>query len=157
MDSTVDGSEAVLRFFPNKTEFNNYNVITLSYNLNELVGSATTQILGLSTSIGAGSSTSSLVHIGAATTLGGSSQGGGEVIVATVGTASTTGIATGRLDELHNPRSAKVIVSIATSEGTVEYNELNMIMHQSAVGLGTTVAFEQYGQLTIHNLSLIHI
>ena len=26
-----------------------------------------------------------------------------------------------------------------------------MIMHQSAVGLGTTVAFEQYGQLTIHN------
>ena len=24
-------------------------------------------------------------------------------------------------------------------------------MHQSAVGLGTTVAFEQYGQLTIHN------
>ena len=151
MDSTVDGSEAVLRFFPNKSEFNNYNVVTLSYNLNELVGSATTQILGLSTSIGAGSSTSALVHIGAATTLGGSSQGGGEVIVATVGTASTTGLATGQLDELHNPRSAKVIVSIATSEGTVEYNELNMIMHQSAVGLGTTVAFEQYGQLTIHN------
>ena len=52
---------------------------------------------------------------------------------------------------LHNPRSAKVIVSIATSEGTVEYNELSMIMHQSAVGLGSTVAFEQYGQLTIHN------
>ena len=50
MDSTVDGSEAVLRFFPNKSEFNNYNVTTLSYNLNELVGSATTQILGLSTS-----------------------------------------------------------------------------------------------------------
>ena len=24
-------------------------------------------------------------------------------------------------------------------------------MHQSAVGLGSTVAFEQYGQLTIHN------
>ena len=151
MDTDVDGSEAVLKFFPNKSEFNNYNVVTLSYNLNELVGSATTQILGLSTSVGAASSTSALVHIGAATTLGGSSQGGGEVIVATVGTASTTGIATGRLDELHNPRSAKVIVSIATSEGTVEYNELNMIMHQSAVGLGTTVAFEQYGQLTIHN------
>ena len=65
---------------------------TLSYNLNELVGGGTTQILGLSTSIGVGSSTSALVHIGAATTLGGSSQGGGEVIVATVGTASTTGI-----------------------------------------------------------------
>ena len=36
MDSTVDGSEAVLRFFPTKSEFNNYNVTTLSYNLNEL-------------------------------------------------------------------------------------------------------------------------
>ena len=46
MDSAVDGSEAVLRFFPNKSEFNNYNVTTLSYNLNELVGSATTQIAG---------------------------------------------------------------------------------------------------------------
>ena len=153
MDTDVDGSEAVLRFFPTKSEFNNYNVTTLSYNLNELVGSATSQILGLSTSIGVGSSTSALVHIGAATTLAGFSQAGDEteVIIATVGTASTTGIATGRLDQLHNPRSAKVIVSIATSEGTVEYNELNMIMHQSAVGLGTTVAFEQYGQLTIHN------
>ena len=74
----------------NKSENNNYNVITLSYNLNELVGSATTQILGLSTSIGAGSSTSALVHIGAATTLGGSSQGAVRY-VATVGTASTTG------------------------------------------------------------------
>ena len=55
MDSTVDGSEAVLRFFPTKSEFNNYNVTTLSYNLNELVGSATTQLLGLSTAIGASS------------------------------------------------------------------------------------------------------
>ena len=36
MDSAVDGSEAVLRFFPTKSEFNNYNVTTLSYNLNEL-------------------------------------------------------------------------------------------------------------------------
>ena len=55
-----------------------------------------------------------------------------------------------RLDapyQLFNPRSAKVIVSIATSEGTVEYNELSLVMHQSNVGLGSTVAFEQYGQV----------
>jgi len=151
MDTAVDGNDAVLRFFPNKSEFNNYNVTTLSYNLNELVGSATSQILGLSTSVG--TATTALVHIGAATTLAGFSQAGDEVevIVATVGTASTTGIQTGRNDQVHNARSAKMIVSIATSEGTVEYNELNMIMHQNPVGLGSTVAFEQYGQLTIHN------
>ena len=163
MDSTVDGNDAVLRFFPNKTEFNNYNVVTLSYNLNELVGGGTTTIVGTSTAIGASSNpVGALVHIGAATTLGGSSQGGGEVIVATVGSASTTGIAltSGSRNysaadtakyELFNPRSAKILVSIATSEGTVEYNELSLVMHQSNVGLGTTVAFEQYGQLTIHN------
>ncbi len=151
MDTDVDGTEAVLKFFPNKSEFNNYNVVTLSYNLNEL-GLTTSLTAGISTSIGASSSpASALVHIGAATTLGGSAHGGGEVIIATVGTASTTGLATGNAEELHNPRSAKVIVAIATSEGTVEYNELSMVMNQSAVGLGSTVAFEQYGQLTIHN------
>jgi len=163
MDSAVDGNEAVLNFFPNKSEFNNYNVTTLSYNLNELVGSGTTQIVGLSTSIvnrsNPGIGTTALVHIGAATTLAGSSHAGDEVevIIATVGTASTdggvfnTGLGTARSDELYNPRSAKMIVSVATSEGTVEYNELSMIMHQNPVGLGSTVAFEQYGQLTIHN------
>ena len=159
---TVDGSEAVLRFFPTKSEFNNYNVTTLSYNLNEL-GLSTSLTAGVSTAIGASSNpVGALVHIGAATTLGGSAHGGGEFIIATVGTASTTGIAltSGSVNysasdtaqyQLFNPRSAKVIVSIATSEGTVEYNELSLVMHQSAVGLGSTVAFEQYGQLTIHN------
>ena len=90
MDSAVDGNEAVLNFFPNKSEFNNYNVTTLSYNLNELVGSGTTQIVGLSTSIvnrsNPGIGTTALVHIGAATTLAGSSHAGDEVevIIATV-------------------------------------------------------------------------
>ena len=154
MDSSVDGSEAVLRFFPNKSEFNNYNVTTLSYNLNEL-GLTTSLTAGISTSIGAGSNpVGALVHIGAATTLGGTAHGGGEVIVATVGSATTTGLpsAAGKAPfEMFCPRSAKTIVAIATSEGTVEYNELSMVMHQSNVGLGSTVAFEQYGQLTIHN------
>ena len=154
MDSTVDGSEAVLRFFPTKSEFNNYNVTTLSYNLNEL-GLTTSLTAGVSTSIGAGSNpVGALVPIGAATTLGGTAHGGGEVIVATVGSATTTGLpsAAGKAPfEMFCPRSAKTIVAIATSEGTVEYNELSMVMHQSAVGLGSTVAFEQYGQLTIHN------
>ena len=93
MDSTVDGSEAVLRFFPTKSEFNNYNVTTLSYNLNEL-GLSTSLTVGTSTAIGASSNpVGALVHIGAATKLGGSAHGGGEFIIATVGTASTTGIA----------------------------------------------------------------
>ena len=154
MDTEVDGNEAVLRFFPTKSEFNNYNVTTLSYNLNEL-GLTTSLTAGISTSIGSGSNpVGALVHIGAATTLGGSAHGGGEVIVATVGTASTTGTPSSGNKapfEMHSPRSAKTIVAIATSEGTVEYNELSMVMHQSPVGLGSTVAFEQYGQLTIHN------
>ena len=145
-----------------KSEFNNYNVSTLSYNLNEL-GLSTSLTVGTSTAIGASSNpVGALVHIGAATTLGGSAHGGGEFTIATIGSASTTGIAltSGSVNysaadtaqyQLFNPRSAKVIVSIATSEGTVEYNELSLVMHQSAVGLGSTVAFEQYGQLTIHN------
>ena len=67
MDSTVDGSEAVLRFFPTKSEFNNYNVTTLSYNLNEL-GLSTSLTAGVSTAIGASSNpVGALVHIGAAT------------------------------------------------------------------------------------------
>jgi len=154
MDSEVDGTDAVLRFFPTKSEFNNYNVVTLSYNLNEL-GLTTSLTAGVSTSIGASSDpVGALVHIGAATTLGGSAHGGGEVIVATVGSATTTGLpsSAGKAPfEMFCPRSAKTIVAIATSEGTVEYNELSMVMHQSSVGLGTTVAFEQYGQLTIHS------
>ena len=116
MDSTVDGNEAVLNFFPNKSEFNNYNVTTLSYNLNEL-GLTTSLTAGISTSIGAGSNpVGALVHIGAATTLGGTAHGGGEVIVATVGSATTTGLpsAAGKAPfEMFCPRSAKTIVAIA--------------------------------------------
>ena len=80
-----------------------------------------------------------------------------EVKILTVGTASTTGVAltSGSRNytsadaskyQLFNPRSAKIIVSVATSEGTVEYNELSLVMHQN-VGVGSEVAWETYGQL----------
>ena len=158
MDTAVDGTDAVLQFHPVKSEKNNYNVVTLSYNLDEFVGVATTGAPGAAaTTIGNG--TSALVSIGASNVLG---TGGQEVKICTVGTASTTGIAltAGSINyegasaskyQLFNPTSAKIIVSIATSEGSVEYDELSLIYHPGSVGVGTTVEWHEYGQLAIHN------
>ena len=78
----------------------------LSYNLMNLL-EVQHQIWFIN-SIGAGSSTSALVHWCCHNT-GWISQGGGEVIVDPPGTASTTGLATGQL-ESSNPRSAKVML-----------------------------------------------
>ena len=135
-DYRLDGSDGVLEFFPNKFAFNNYNVVTWSYNIdgigigtNTVVSSGTTTI-GIST----GSLSESLVSIAASNVLiaGGSS---GDIV-------SITGIgATNR----NNCRSAKVLVSVETDLGDVEFDELNII-HD-----GSDVAFETYGQLTIHS------
>ena len=89
-----------------------------------------------------------MVSIGSSNVLG---TGGQEIKIATVGTASTTGVGTTSVNatnELYNPRSAKIIVAIATSEGSVEYDELSMIY--SGVG-NTSIVWQEYGQLAIHN------
>ena len=130
----------------------------------------TTSLTALgSTTIGSSSNPQrALVSIGASNVLAGTAHSAisgvpAEVRILTVGTASTTGVAltSGSRNytsadaskyQLFNPRSAKIIVSVATSEGTVEYNELSLVMHQN-VGVGSTVAWETYGQLSIHNRS----
>ena len=35
-DSVVEGSDSVLRFFPTKFRLNNYNVITMSYSMDQI-------------------------------------------------------------------------------------------------------------------------
>ena len=151
MDTVVDGTDAVLQFHPIKSEKNNYNVITLSYNLDELGFSTSLVALGQTTIGSSSTPPGALVSIGSSNVLG---TGGQEVKIATIGTASTTGIALTTTsaaqaqNELYNPRSAKVIVAIATSEGSVEYDELSMIY--SGVG-NTSIVWHEYGQLAIHN------
>ena len=154
MDTTVDGTDAVLQFHPIKSEKNNYNVITLSYNLDELGFTTSLTAIGATTIGKSTAPPSALVSIGASNVLG---TGGQAIKICTVGTASSTGtilptgfgntnagIHTGEYT-LFNPRSAKIIVAIATSEGSVEYDELSMISD------GTNIDWHEYGQLAIHN------
>jgi len=148
MDTVVDGDEAILQFHPRKYEFNNYNVISLSYNLDELGLTTSLTAVG-STTIGSSATPpGALVSIGASVVLG---SGGTEVEICTVGTASTTGIALTttaagtQQNQLFNPRSAKIIVSVATTNDTAEYTEISMI-HD-----GTNVEWHDYGQLSIHS------
>ena len=154
MDTVVDGTDAVLQFHPIKAEKNNYNVITMSYNLDELGVTTSLTAIGKTTIGESTSPPSPLVAIGVSNVIG---VGGSEVKICTVGTASTTGTALTSIPgvagvgtekyDLYNPRSAKIIVSIATSEGSVEYDELSLI-----VGTGmTSLEWHEYGQLAIHN------
>ena len=154
MDTVVDGTDAVLQFHPIKSEKNNYNVITLSYNLDELGFTTSLTAIGATTVGKSTNPPSALVSIGASNVLG---TGGQAIKICTVGTASSTGtilptgygntnagIHTGEYT-LFNPRSAKIIVAIATSEGSIEYDELSMISD------GTNIDWHEYGQLAIHN------
>ena len=146
-DTAVDGTDAVLQFHPIKAEKNNYNVVTLSYNLDELGFTTSLTAIG-ATSIGSDSNPAgALVSIGSSNVL---ATGGTEIKIATVGTASTTGLGTAgnATNELYNPRSAKIIVAIATSEGSVEYDELSILY--SGIG-NTSIVWQEYGQLAIHN------
>ena len=147
MDTAVDGTDAVLQFHPVKSEKNNYNVISLSYNLDELGFTTSLTAIG-ATSVGYDSNPAgALVSIGSSNVL---ATGGTELKIATVGTASTTGLGTAgnATNELYNPRSAKIIVAIATSEGSVEYDELSILY--SGIG-ATSIVWQEYGQLAIHN------
>ena len=152
MDTAVDGTDAILQFHPLKSEKNNYNVISLSYNLDELGMTTSLTAIGQTTIGESTAPPSALVSIGASNVIG---TGGQQIKICTVGNGSTTGAAlTSRPGipgistekyQLFNPRSAKIIVAIATSEGSVEYDELSLI-HD-----GTNIEWHEYGQLAIHN------
>ena len=135
-DYALDGSDGVLRFYPTKYEFNNYNVVTWAYNIDGIgIGTNTLAAIG-STTIGVstGSYTESLVSVASSNVLiaGGSSG----TIVSIAGIGAT---------DRNNCRSAKVLVSVETSEGDAEFDELNII-HD-----GTEAYYDTYGQLTIHS------
>ena len=156
MDTVVDGDDAVLQFHPRKYEFNNYNVISLSYNLDEL--GLTTSLTAVGSTV-IGSSTTppgALVSVGSSVVLAGYAHSAisgipQEVEICTVGTASSAGIALTttpagtQQHQLFNPRSAKIIVSVATTNDTAEYTEISMI-HD-----GSEVEWHEYGQLSIHS------
>ena len=88
MDTVVDGTDAVLQFHPIKSEKNNYNVITLSYNLDELGFTTSLTAIGATTVGKSTNPPSALVSIGASNVLG---TGGQAIKICTVGTASSTG------------------------------------------------------------------
>ena len=104
-DYTLDGTEGVLQFFPNKFEINPYNVFTLSYNIGAAVTSTDTQTLGGAVKI---TSSSQNVSIGTTTNI---------VSIANTYTA------------------AKVLVLTKTVDNQFEYDELNIISDGTTVDL----------------------
>jgi len=130
-DSVIEGSDSVLRFYPTKFRLNNYNVITLSYSMDQIedalssIGSTT---IGQSTGFNGSlvSLASSSVSVG----------GGSTVTIATLSGIGTTA---------SNFRSAKILVLAETSDDQIVYDELNLIHDNSEIEL------LQYGQLSIHS------
>ena len=95
-DSVVEGSDSVLRFFPIKSRLNNYNVITLSYSMDQ-IGDVVSSIGG--TTIGDSTGfTGSLVSLASSSVTVG---GGNTVTLATLSGIGTTA---------SNFRSAKILV-----------------------------------------------
>ena len=136
-DYVLDGSDGILRFYPTKYAYNNYNVVTWAFNIDGIgIGTNTLASVG-STTIGVstGSYTESLVSVASSNVLiaGGSSG----TIVSIAGIGAT---------DRNNCRSAKVLVSIETSEGDAEFDELNIIHN------GSEASYDTYGQLTIHSI-----
>ena len=134
-DYSIEGTESVLRFYPHKYTVNNYNVVLLSYNIDQATLGITTDFVSIgSTVIGESTDfTGSLVSIASSTVeiAGGST----DTIVTLVGVGTTT----------PGVRSAKVLASVEDSDGNVEYDEV-IFVHD-----GTNVQLMEYGQLTIHS------
>tara|TARA_B100001063_G_scaffold62847_2_gene56891 strand:- start:2454 stop:15458 length:13005 start_codon:yes stop_codon:yes gene_type:complete len=135
-DYVVDGAESVLRYYPNKFEINNYNVILFSYNTDaNTLGLGTESVSVGSTVIGESDGfTGGLVSIASSAV----EIAGG----ATANIATLAGIGTDTI----GARSAKVLVTVEGSDGSVEYDEVTLV-HD-----GTNVQLMEYGQLTIHSL-----
>ena len=137
-DYRLDGSDGVLQFYPTKFEFNNYNVVTWAFNIDGIgIGTNTVASVGSTTiGISTGSFTESLVSVASSNVLiaGGSSA----TVVSIAGIGAT---------DRNNCRSAKILVSVETSEADAEFDELNII-HD-----GEDTELLQYGQLTIHSVT----
>jgi len=135
-DFIIEGTESSLRFYPNKFEINNYNVRIFSYNIDtNILGVSTSEVSVGSTSIGESTGfTGGLVSIASSAV---KMAGGAETTIVTLAGIGTT---------VSGTRSAKVLVSVEGSDGSVEYDELTVV-HD-----GTNVQLMEYGQLSIHSL-----
>ena len=134
-DYTIEGSEGVLQYYPNKFKLNNYNLTVLAYNLDRLGLNDETVGVG-STTIGVSTNTSfpgSLVSV--ATT---------NVVISGVTTTEVMTIA-GIGTSTSGVRSAKILVSVEADDQE-EYDEISII-HD-----GSDVRVSEYGQLTTHSL-----
>jgi hypothetical protein len=138
-DITIDGTDGVLQFFPTKFSINDFDVTTLSYNIDDNILSTGNTTFGDIIDI---RSSSIAVSVGTTTTI--------------VGIASTY-------------RSMKVLVSIsATTTNQYEFDELNIIHNgtdvafleygqltnhslnsYSSTGLGTYYPYLSGGQLKV--------
>lgn len=136
LDYVIDGNDGVLRFYPTKYQYNNYNVSFFAYSLEDIVSISTvssSHTVGISSEL-AGKPQGSIASIGSSEIL-------------TVGTAVTnlvviSGIGT----TLPSVRSAKVLVNIEVDDGQTEFNELNVIHN------GTDAHLLEFGQLNAHSI-----
>ena len=107
-DYGLDGLDGVIQFLPTKYQVNDYNVFTLSYNINDLV-------------LGTGTSDFGGVRIATAST----------AVATGVGTGSTT-----RFVSIANTyTSGKVLFEFKTTSGDYEFNELTFVHDGTTVDL----------------------
>jgi len=135
-DYVIDGSEGILNYYPTKYTLNNYNVSTLSYNIDQLdLGTTTLASIG-STTIGISTVSGfhgALVSIASSNILANGALPQTMVTLAGIGTTSS------------GTRSAKILVHVESNDGRCEYDELNLI-HD-----GTEIELLEYGQLSVHS------
>jgi len=104
-DYSLDGTDGVLQFYPNKYEFNPYNIFTLSYNIGDVV-----------TSIGT-------AHYGGAVKITTTSE--------SVPVSTTTNI----VSIASTYQAAKILVQVKTVDNDYEYDEINLIHDGTTVDL----------------------
>ena len=102
-DYTLDGTDGVLQFFPNKFKINPYNIFNLTYNIGAAVTNTDTKTLG-----GAVKITSSSQNVSAGATTN----------IVSIGNSYT---------------AAKVLVLTKTIDNQFEYDELNLISDGTTV------------------------
>ena len=104
-DITIDGTDGVLLFYPTKFSINDFDITTLSYNIND-------NLLGI-----------------------GSTTFGGVVDIRSSSVAVSAGTTTTIIGIASTYRSMKVLVSIsATTTNQYEFDELNIIHNGTDVG-----------------------
>ena len=131
-DYTLDGTDGVLQFYPNKFKINPYNIFNLTYNIGAAVTNTDTQTLG-----GAVKITSSSQNVSAGTTTN-------IVSIANTYTAAKVLVLTKTVDDQFEYDELNLI-SDGTTVDVVEYGELSSINQEAwsggYSGLGTYNAY----------------